>query len=275
MNRLIYRFWLLAILCVPSCPSVAAPLLDCPRPLVVAFFEFGKAYWVDADGKPAGIDKDIIDALQARSGCVFERIMQSRVRIWRAMEVGSLDLTLSGIATPEREKFAWFIPYAATYIHFFTPVDLGGVNSLADFEVRGDLRVVVLKSAKHSLVYDAFLDRLREQGRVDEVADIGDGIKRLRAGRVHGLITPAGVGAELIRQANMQDQIIGHVWDPDAVVLAALVVSKHRMNLRQYQQLSALITTLRHDGTLHTIIARYGGEQRAVEVDRLLKLYAK
>ena len=94
-----------------TAPRAAQP--ECGT-LGLAFYELGALYYSKPDGGWAGIDKDIVDELEKRTGCHFQATLESRVRIWTLLASGKLDMSVSGISTPEREKFARFVPYFST-----------------------------------------------------------------------------------------------------------------------------------------------------------------
>ena len=91
----------------------------------VAFYDHGALNSLHADGRWRGIDTDIVEELARRSGCQLALVLESRVRIWAMLESGQLDMTVSGIATPERQAYANFIPYLASrnYILLSKDVD--------------------------------------------------------------------------------------------------------------------------------------------------------
>ncbi|MDP1357576.1 transporter substrate-binding domain-containing protein, partial [Klebsiella pneumoniae] len=64
-----------------------------------------------AQGQGQGVDKDLVDALAQRSGCKLSTVVDSRARIWDQLARGTLEITTSGVATPERERIAEFWPY--------------------------------------------------------------------------------------------------------------------------------------------------------------------
>ncbi|MBB5019908.1 polar amino acid transport system substrate-binding protein [Chitinivorax tropicus] len=251
--------------------GMAVEQLHCPTPISVAFFEFGKQYRTGEDGKAVGVDKDLIEEVSRRSGCQFESRVQSRVRIWRAMEVGSLDMTLSSAATPERERLAWFIPYIADYLNFFIRADLNELDGLAAFEANPALRVAILRGARYSKGYDDFVDRLRLKGRVEDLTTMQAGFAKFRAGRVHGFIAPGSVGKELLREGQLQHQFLPKLWDTEATIVGAIAMSKQRMTETQYQQLSTIIKAIRQDGTFRTILLRHSNESVAANSEMLLK----
>ena len=83
---------------------------DCPAPISVGYYDAGVMF---DESTGHGVDRDVIDELAKRSGCQFSHQAYPRVRIWQMIEHDKLDMTVSGIPTPERERFAHFIVYAA------------------------------------------------------------------------------------------------------------------------------------------------------------------
>ena len=86
---------------------LAAPLARACGPYTLTFYEFGSLYYRDQSGAYVGIDRDVVDELARRSGCVINGKIDSRVRTWARLADGNLDMSVSGIATPEREEFAY------------------------------------------------------------------------------------------------------------------------------------------------------------------------
>ena len=80
----------------------------------LAYYENGALYYRNQDGSYSGIDKDVVEEVARRSGCHFNTVLESRIRIWTQLSNGTLAMSVSGIATPEREKTSRFIPYFAT-----------------------------------------------------------------------------------------------------------------------------------------------------------------
>ena len=76
---------------------------DCSRPLSLALHDHGLLYSADTG---TGIDRDVADELQRRSGCKIHISLLPRARIWQLIETGALDFSLSGISNAQRDKFA-------------------------------------------------------------------------------------------------------------------------------------------------------------------------
>ena len=109
----------------------------CERTFTLALHDHGLLY----DSQTGeGIDRDMADALQQRSGCSISVSMLPRARIWQLIESGLLDFSLSGISNPAREQFASFGWYFSNKYHLLVRRD-AGVQSLADFERQATLKL--------------------------------------------------------------------------------------------------------------------------------------
>ena len=199
-------------------------------PYRVAFYDLGLLHYRDASGMARGIDVDLIEALAERSGCRFETTLESRVRIWAQMAEGRLDITVSGIPTPEREQFAEFVPYFVTRNLLVVRRDLPPqARSPEGFLAQASLSVGVVKSFKHGAVYDAWLDRLRAGGRVVTTGDFDTLVRLFQARRIDAFLTlptswmPKAGAAGGAAPVDLLD------WSPKEALVHGLVLSRSRL----------------------------------------------
>ena len=229
----------------------------------VALYDHGALYSQQVDGTWSGIDKDLVTELERRTGCHFDTILESRIRIWAMMEAGKLDMTVSGIENPERAQYARFLPYLATRNSVLVNREVAShIDSLADFEAEPHLRVATVRSYKHGASYDAWLDRLRVQGRVYEASDFTALMRLLKLGRVQAVIalpTSWAPRRTEIRAAGLRVM----EWAPKEVVIGSLVLSRKRMPPSTVELLAKAIQAMRQDGTLEAIFARHVGPELA------------
>lgn len=162
----------LAAVCLACWAQLGAAAPAC-GPYSVAMYEFGALYYRNADQSFSGIDKDVIEALARRSGCILEQRLDSRVRIWDQLARGTLDITVSGVETAERLKLAEFYPYISTRNYVLLRKTLAPQFSGAEaFLAAREHRIAVVRGFRYGPQLDALIQQLREQGRVDEVADM-------------------------------------------------------------------------------------------------------
>ncbi len=234
-------------------------------PYQVALYEHGILYTRGADGADSGIDKDVVKALAQRTGCALHTALDSRVRIWDALEAGRLDMSVSGISTPQREAFARFIPYFRTYNNVLLRSDIAQRAKTPEaFIAQPDLRVAVVKSFKHGAQYDAWLNTLRRQGRVEDVADINATLRLLKIGRVHATLGLPTTWVGLFESGQLAGQVAVLDWFPRAEpILAGLILSRARVREDDAQRMEKAILAMRKDGTLESIYRRYVGVELA------------
>ncbi len=235
----------------------------CP-PLSVAFYDHGALYYRGADGAWTGIDKDVVNELARRNGCRFHSTTESRVRIWSMLRAGTLDMSVSAIPSPERRAFARFVPYMATRNYLLLPRAIAAkVHSLDDFLAEPGYKIAVVKSFKHGPTYDAWLDKLRAQGRVYETADYTTLIRLLKIGRVQAILSLATSWAPSFRSGLLNEDFRALDWAPRDVVVGALVLSRRNVPAATVAAFDKSMREMRADGTLKRIFERHVGAELA------------
>jgi polar amino acid transport system substrate-binding protein len=227
-------------------------------PYSLAFYEHGVLYYRDAGGQYAGIDLDVVNELAKRSGCVFNTVLESRVRIWDQLAKSNLDISVSGIPSAEREKFAEFMLYLQTQNFALLRRDLAAkLNSPEAFLADPTRLVVVVKSFKHGSVFDAWLDKMRAQQRVTEVPDFDAAVRVFKLGRADAMLALPTSWPLILRREGLQDQISVLDWAPNDRISAGLIVSRQRVSEASRQRLRAALSAMQKDGTLDAIFRRH------------------
>ncbi len=256
----------------PPAPAAGPP--NCPeRAISVAFYEFG-ALFSGASGEKAegfggsGIDVDLLRELKRRSGCRFEGVTMTRARIWSELEAGRLDMTTSGIATPEREKRYAFAPYILLKHYVWMLESHAPVaGGLAEFMANPKLRWGAVRGYKHTPAYDAALDEARAQGRVIEATDDLALLRLLAEGSVDAVIGHTVVMRRYAAEHPRQPRMVALDWAPrGSVVPEGLVLSRARFSEAEIAGWRRLVAEIVRDGTLLRIARRHVGEEDAVEL---------
>jgi polar amino acid transport system substrate-binding protein len=259
-----HLFWMSTV-CLTFLSDVQARD-DCPS-LSLAFYELGALYYRVEGEQFTGIDKDVVDEIERRRACKFQTRLDSRVRIWSQLQEGSLALSVSGIATPERQVFAHFIPYFSTRNYVILREDMAKqIASLAEFSANPKLMVAVVKSFKHGAIYDVWLAQLRKENRVIEAADFDTVFRLLLAKRVHAILALPTSSSRLLVQHKMDHLKLLRDWAPNDRLVHGLIVSKARVSDVQYQELRQILTAMREDGSLERIFQRHIGAKIAKEM---------
>ena len=221
----------------------------------VAFYKAGLLY-----DQGRGIDQDVINEIQKRTGLQFRFSEKPRARIWHELKAGSLEMTVSGIRTDEREQFAWFIPYLSQRnMAIIVKRKAAQYHSLADFVADKTARVGVVRGFVHGDEYDKALTILRAEGRVHDAASV-DALFRLFSldNRIDLLFALPVFYQKELRELNMLDKVQVRDWDTRAEPIPhCLVLSRKLVPERDVEAMRKTIAEMRADGTLKEILARY------------------
>lgn len=250
-------------------PAARAQASDC-GPYTLAFYELGVLYYHDSQGQPAGIDKDLVDELARRSGCQIKTQLDSRVRIWKRLAEQSLDLSVSGLRTDEREQFAEFMPYLKTRNHALMSKDLAArLPTPEAFLADRKRTVVVVKGYKHGPFFEQWLEGLRVQRRVVEVGSFDAALRVLRAGRADLMLTEPINLQQTKKDEAWLEQTRLLDWAPNEQVYGALIVSRQRVAEADRTRLRQALRAMLSDGSMDAILRRHVGEAvaRSMRVD--------
>jgi len=227
-------------------------------PYEVAYYEYGLFYYKNEAGDFTGIDKLLIEELARRSGCVLNGALDSRARTWARLEAGTLAMTVSAIDTPERQRFAEFIPYFKSRNYVLLKKTLAkDVPTLAAFNANPKLRLAVVKSFKHGPSVDVWVDMLRGQGRVDEYVDAETVARLVARGRDDAFLAEPGVWDPLLQHSGLENAIAPHDWFPHDDFVAGLALSRTRVLPMDAKRLRAALQEMIKDGTLGKIYRRF------------------
>jgi polar amino acid transport system substrate-binding protein len=230
---------------------------DCGQ-LRVAFYEDGALYYQGADGGWTGIDKDVVDEVARRVGCTIKSSTDSRVRIWAGLVGGTIDVSVSAVSSPEREKIGRLVPYLSerNYVLLHKSV-ASQVHSMEEFLADPNIKIAVVKSFKHGKSYDAWLDQLRAQGRVYEAADYGAMVRLFKLGRVQAVMAITSGWYPLAKQEHLAGTYRVMDWAPKEPVIGGLILSRRRIDEALAARFSVAVRAMREDGTLRRIFERH------------------
>jgi polar amino acid transport system substrate-binding protein len=211
---------------------------------------------------------DLLRELKRRSGCRFEGVTMTRARIWTEIASGRLDMTPSGIATPERVKLYAFAPYVLLkHRVWMLKNHTAAPGGLAGFTADRALRWGAVRGYKHTPAYDAALDQARAQGRVVEATDDRQLLRLLAEGTVDAIINQSVVIRRYAAEHPRKPQLVGLDWAPqDAVAPAGLVLSRARFGEAELGYWRQLVREMRRDGTLARIMRRHVPDEDAAEL---------
>jgi len=253
---MLVRIILCGVLLWLAGPARAEQPGDCGH-LRSAFYEYGALYYKASDGSWTGIDKDVVDEVARRMACTIEPSTDSRVRIWAGLTGGSIDMSVSAVSTPEREKIGHVVPYLSERNYVLLHNDVS-VRSMDEFLANAQIKIGVIKSFRHGKAYDAWLDKLRAQGRVYEAPDYAALLRLFKLKRVQAVMAISAGWYPLVKHAQMAGTYRIMDWAPprDAVV-GGLILSHQHVDDAMAARFSQTIRAMREDGTLKRIFERH------------------
>jgi len=254
-SRRLLRFATLIALAAALPARAEKAAVSCPpRPIVVGLYEFGFYYHAGT-----GLDKDVAEQLQQRSGCAFDLRVMPRRAIWQAMQGGSVDMTLSAAATPERLTFAWALPYLHTQNMAILRKEVGAsIRSTHDFLADPNLRLGIGRGFVPGVAYQEFVGQLRNIGRVEDVDDAAQLYAMLKAGRFQAVL-----GSQMGYTAYLKDEIQnGQVRIEDwgrgkSRGTTNLLISKKTFSAEDAKRWGELLKSVNADGTMQRLVSRY------------------
>ncbi|MEI8095117.1 MAG: transporter substrate-binding domain-containing protein [Spirochaetales bacterium] len=223
-------------------------------PVRVAFYEFGLLYH-----SGEGLDKDLTEAVGRRLGLKFSAQVLARARIWQDLQNGDLDLATSAIITPERDQFAWQVPYLATKnLAIVTTQVASTVKSFDQFNANKNLVWGAVTSFKHGTEQDKWIDILRSEGRLEESTDAEALFRKLKEGRIAGLFSSPPMYKKYLADLNMASLVSLQDWTPkEKGFLAGFALSKRRFSEADAKRWAATLQAMKDDGTLKALYSKY------------------
>lgn len=252
---------------LPVGEARAAGDAPCTRPLRLAYSMLPPLYYLDETGKRGqGIEPELADELSRRTGCRFEASYESRVRIWAAFEAGQVDISLSGVSTPERERFGVFLPYVRfRNVLLMREGDAAAAKAPANPMNDPAAAVVVTRGFRYGPRWDAWIKQQEERGLVSYVAEEGDAVRLVAIGRASTTIV-RDIAWPFYDKQYRDEQRLRRVDVGAADGALSIVLSRKTLGADAQAAFARALAEMRADGSLRQILRRHVG---AEQVDRI------
>lgn len=238
------------------------------KKLEVAFYEAGFLF---NDG--VGLDKDVVLELEKRLGIEFRHSVKPRARIWHELKEGLLAISVSGVETPERREFAWFVPYVAQKNKAIMLKENSlKYKELEDFINDKNAKVALIRGFNHGEFYEEMFKKI-ENNRINEVPDVERLFILLKNKRVDLVVSLSSFYSYEFKKQNIAHLVEIRDWDKDnvGVVYGGLVLSKKYFSEEEYQKISDIFMEMKNDGTLEKIASKYLTKDEVEESMRFLE----
>lgn len=255
-----HRLLTAAIASLLAMSALPASHARCSKPFNMAMENWPPYIYADAQGKPAGLDIELVQAIFAEAGCTLHIGPEvPRKRRMLMHQEGELALLLAASDTPERRQYSWFsLPYRHERTGLAALAQnaprLDGIHSFTDLRTR---KIILLSpsSGWYGQDYADLLPALKADQLVYHFEEIRQGMKMLNAGR--GLLILGDVGSLNweASQLGVKLTILPFLPVDDSV---HLMLSRKTASEADVQLLNAAISRLEKKGVLNEIRARYG-----------------
>lgn len=244
--------------------SANSSLICPPHPISFGLYENGLIYNSSIDH---GIDKAIAEELARQSGCAFKFRTSTRARIWTDLESGALMMSGSGIQTPERDKFAWFIRCMGQKNYVIISKEFDAHSDQEYLNNKPSMQWGVIRRYKHGTVADAFLDKLRAQAHVYTVKDMDQLFRMLSLKRLSAGFAPPPVFPKYFKQYDLSEKMRVEDWFPeDASIPHGLIFSNKHFSANDMKHWRKIVTAMKENGTLKQIYETYLGKLGAQQM---------
>lgn len=228
----------------------------CQKPILVGLYEYGIMY---SEKTKNGVDKETAELFAKKTGCEIHLQVKPRARIWQEIENGDLDVTLSALKNPEREKFGAFIPYVTGKTLIVLEKSLTNINSLDDIlklYPAKRVNVGVVRAFSYGEEVDSFLKKASAKGMVIEFPDMSSLFSGVEKKQVKVTFGTAALLPEYLKSFNVLDKII--IKDITKQNFQAhIVLSRKKFNDKQVENWSKVVREVKSNGELERIFQSY------------------
>lgn len=266
MRQRLLSLTILAILLSGPAPLALARGAACPVPARAGISELGYTSYQEG-GQLRGMSVDILQELGKRLGCPFNIEWYPRGRLFAQFYAGQVDIVMSSLRTPERDRAATWLPYTYTQFELLlTAADSGKYHSLAEFVDHGKGRLNLPRGLATTPQTLAQLERLEKAGRLEYVNDYSVVFRKMQAGRADGTVAAPAIYMLHLSQVGMLGKVaITPFTEWPRTVVGMYVLNKNTppaLRQRYADGLRAMVT----DGSLQRVYEHYLGVELTRQV---------
>ncbi len=227
--------------------------------ILAALYNSGYLYH---EGIDEGINKDVLEELARRMGMNLELHVMPRARIDNMLKEGTLHMSVSAVETPERARYAWYVPYFAQKNDVLIRSEAGIINEEGLLH-RRDIRVGIIRGYYYGEHYMALIEKLKAKNRVVEAKDTEALYQMLKENWIQVTFNIASSYRYYFKTMDIEN-ISALDWAPgEAPLIRCLSLSKKYFDQEDVERFTRIINEMRNDGTLHKIFLRYLSEEEA------------
>ncbi len=234
-------------------PADTAEAAECA---VSAGYEEWRPYqFTDPDGRPSGIDMDVVRAVAERAGCRVRFVLASLKRLHHELRAGDLDV-LFAYFKEERTTYGNYTrPYRADTKALYVRRGLdGGVRDLQGVLEAGH-SLGVVRGVFYGDAAMRLIDTPAFTAQVEPVVGNVQNMKKILAGRLDGILVNPPLVADFLRANNATGRL-----ERRSVIYETrlhMLFSKASVKPEVVAAFDRAIEALQRDGTMDKIMAKY------------------
>ena len=229
-----------------------------PRDIItVGLYNSGYLYHEDHDH---GISKDIIIELFKRMNLEYEFEIMPRARISPMLEEGSLPMSVSAVRIPEREEYAWFVPYFAEKNAVLIR-KTANISSEEELLNSKNIKVGIVRGYYYGEYYMGLIEKLKEKRIIVETKDIEELFKLLKEDWIQVTFNNPSSYLYYFEKKGIKDVEIMDFAVAEEPLIRCLIFSKKCFSEDYVKEFEKKIAEMNEDGTLYKIFTRYLSEE--------------
>ncbi|MEN7433270.1 transporter substrate-binding domain-containing protein [Chromobacterium sp. TRC.1.1.SA] len=230
-------------------PAMAGGL--CGKPIQVGWEERPPYHYQGRDGRPAGYSVELLNQAAARIGCrlAYRQIPWSRTL--QELKLGTVDVAMQALKTPEREAYACFVPgYSSSLVRLWARGDYAAhwpVSQPQDLGKLGMVRLGVTHGDSYGDVWDHWLKAPPGMVRIDAGETLAGNLRKLQLGRIDLLLATMDTAPNELARLPQQPAIVAlsPVWPIGG---AFYVFSKRSVSPELCQAFAGALRDMKRDG---------------------------
>ncbi|HMA50437.1 MAG TPA: transporter substrate-binding domain-containing protein [Magnetospirillaceae bacterium] len=240
----------LVLLAAMAGSKAAAGGPDCKAPISI-----GLGLSFDRDGYVAS---SLVKILAERTGCRFHVMEIPRLRLWKQLKAGELDMALLGLPTPERREFCWFVPYVTMRDLAVFRADSVHITDSASILDNDAIAVGVAQGVSYNPTIDALIGKIRARRpeRIFSAADQPLLLKMLQSDRVQVAFMEEPVYLSARREGGVSSVASIDVAPHETPAPHSIVLSKARFSHAEAEKWRDVTARLLTDGSIGAMLHR-------------------
>lgn len=232
----------------------------CAQPLKVAVSDLGLGSYVE-QGQVRGVIPELVQELQARSGCRLALVQLPRARALLEFDRGEIDIVTSMLRTPERDQLGAYLPYGYTKHDLLVlPEAAAGISSLADLIRRPEMRLGVVRGIRTNSRIDTHVEQLLFIRRAEYSPDYANLSAKLSARRLQAVMMPNALYIKLLRDGALPPDIVV-IDEPEArPQMLGLYVNRKTVPAAAIADLDGKLAQMVRSGWVRQAYVRHFGE---------------